>query len=38
MMIDECATAVQLDGAITVVHLQMKSLRAVLARGSFGKV
>jgi hypothetical protein len=38
MMIDESATAVQLDGTITVVHFQMKSLCAVLARGGFRKV
>jgi hypothetical protein len=38
MMIDESATAVEFDGTIPVVHFQMKSLRAVLARGGFREV
>jgi hypothetical protein len=38
VVIDECAAAVEFDGTIAVVHLQMESLRAVLARGGFREV
>ena len=37
-MIDEGATAVEFDRAIAVVHLQMKSLRAVFTGDGFREV